>query len=212
MVDKPGASQSVITVSVPVMGRDDAAWFPLYLGNRAWGGSFMARLNMNLREEKGWTYGARSWTTSNDSPGVWHASSSVVADATGPAVNEILVMLGDVAGEQPLTEDELEYARSGILNSFAGRYETVDYLLNQERDIWRYGLPEDWTTQFPAQVEAVTPEDAQQAFQSHVAEANAMIVVVGDMATQREALEALGPKVIELDVNGYTLPEAEESN
>ena len=121
-------------------------------------------------------------------------------------------MLGDVAGEQPLTEDELEYARSGILNSFAGRYETVDYLLNQERDIWRYGLPEDWTTQFPAQVEAVTPEDAQQAFQSHVAEANAMIVVVGDMATQREALEALGPKVIELDVNGYTLPEVEESN
>ena len=135
-----------------------------------------------------------------------------MADATGPAVNEILVMLGDVAGEQPLTEDELEYARSGILNSFAGRYETVDYLLNQERDIWRYGLPGDWTTQFPAQVEAVTPEAAQQAFQSHVAEANAMIVVVGDMATQREALEALGPKVIELDVNGYTLPEVEESN
>lgn len=207
VVDKPGASQSVVTVSVPVMGRTDDAWYPLYLGNRAWGGSFMARLNMNLREDKGWTYGARSWTTANDAPGVWHASSSIVADSTAPAVNEMLTMLKAVGGEEPLTTDELEYARSGLLNGYAARFETVDYLLDQQKDIWRYGLPDDWSTSWPANIQAVTTEDAQATFQSAVAAAPVMVVVVGDMETQRAPLEALGHPVVELDTHGYTLVE-----
>lgn len=202
VVDKPGASQSVVIAATPVPGRLDASWYPLYLGNRAWGGSFMARLNMTLREEKGWTYGARSFVSANDVPGVWVASSSVVAEATAPAVNELLVMLGAVAGDQPLTEDEIEYARSGLLNGYAARFETVDYLLDQQKDIWRYGLPSDWSAAWPGQIDQVSPEDAQTVFQEQVAERPMAIVVVGDMATNLEALVALGPPVVHLDIDG----------
>ena len=207
VVDKPGASQSVVIAATPVPGRADPAWFDLYLGNRAWGGSFMARLNMTLREEKGWTYGARSSVSGN----VWVASSSVVAEATAPAVNELLVMLADVAGAEPLTEEEIEYARSGLLNGYAARFETVDYLLDQQKEIWRYGLPADWSDAWPGQIEAVTADGAQAVFQEHVAERPMAIVIVGDMATNLEALRALGPPVVQLDIDGEPLVTQEDN-
>ena len=211
VVDKPGAAQSIIVAGTPVVGRLDPEWWPLYLGNRAWGGSFMSRLNMTLREEKGWTYGARSRVVTNDVPGVWLANSAVVSEATAPAVEEILAMLGGVAGEEPLTAEEVDYARSGLLNGYAARFETVDYLLDQQKLIWRYGLPEDWSVAWLDHIQGVDPAEAQAVFQSRVAEQPLVIVIVGDMAQNRAPLEALGLPIVELDVQGNPVAMKEEN-
>lgn len=202
LVDKPGAAQSVILAAREVPGRNEPGYDALVLGNAAWGGTFMSRFNMNFREEKGWTYGARSSVEDDLGPGTWSASTSVRADATVVAVQELLAELDRVKGEKPLTAQEVEYVRSSMINSWPGRFETPSFLLGQQASIWRYGLPADWTATYLSRVQAVTPEAAQAAFVEHVAAKPLALVVVGDLATHQAPLAALGKPVVVLDADG----------
>jgi zinc protease len=197
LVDKPGAAQSVIKAGRFVPERTDDAWYPLLVGNTAWGGMFMARLNMNLREDKGYTYGARSYTGTSQSAPVWVASSSVQSEVTAESLSEIFLELEEVQGDRPLTADEIAYAQSNRVNGYPASFETVDYLLSSTQDVWLYELPADWNEQYLNQVEAVTPELAQATFVEQVASQPLAIVVVGDLASIQAPIEALGvPTVV----------------
>lgn len=204
VVDKAGAAQSVVYAGRFVADRSDPAWNDLYMGNTAFGGMFTARLNMNLREDKGWTYGARSSIWHGYGASGWMAHSSVVANQTAPAVAEILAELAAVTGDRPLSAEEIAYMKSSRINGYPSRFEGVGATLGSETDTWLYGLPEDFADSYLARMNGVTPEGAQAAFAEHVSTQPLAILVVGDLETCQEPLAALGFPMVELDVEGNT--------
>ncbi|MCP4807762.1 MAG: insulinase family protein [Proteobacteria bacterium] len=202
VVDKPGASQSVVKVGRFVPARATDGYDDLYVANTVIGGMFMARLNMNLREDKGWTYGARTGVYAGKGDSVWMASTSVVSDQTGPAVAEILREVDSVAGEALITDDELAYFKGSRTLGYPGNFETVDYLLGQTAAVWLHDLPDDWLTSYVDRVDGVTLDGANAAFAEHVSGQPLTLLVVGDLATIREPLSEVGLPITVLDVEG----------
>src|SRR5262249_1802198 len=114
LVDKPGAAQSVIAVGQIGVPRDSPDYFGLIVMNTVFGGQFSSRLNLNLREDKGYTYGARSTFDWRQQPGPFIASASVQTDVTAPAVAEFFKEFRDLTGGRPVTDKELEFAKASI--------------------------------------------------------------------------------------------------
>jgi predicted Zn-dependent peptidase len=129
LVNSPGASQSVIYAGQFVSERTADTADELYLANLAVGGLFIVRINMNLREDKGWTYGARSGISYNHLPGLFKVRTSVVAEHTANSLSEILKELRESQTERPITQEELDAARGYILGTDPIRYESPSYLL-----------------------------------------------------------------------------------
>jgi len=202
LIDKPGAPQSVVKVGQRVHTRKAEDFFPAMLANYCFGGMFMARLNMNLREDKGWTYGARSGVSHSRIDGVFSAGASVVTDKTADSVSEILRELKESQGERPFTQVELDGMRGSLLGTRPLRFESTGYLLGQSRDIWIYDLPSDWVTSYPDHVRNVTLESAHTAWKRWINPDQLTILVVGDSATIRPGLEALGLPLSVLDADG----------
>jgi zinc protease len=207
LVDKPGAAQSVIYLQRFVGERTDPEFSALDLANRAWGGQFTARLNMNLREDKGYTYGARSSFGHGYAPSRWVASASVHTGVTRPALDEVFAELSAITADRPLTADEIEYARSGLIHGYPGRFEQPEALLREMETVWRYGLPDDWLGGYLDRVAAVDPAQAQAVFAERVATQPFQVLVVGDLATIREDVEDLGHPVVLLDTDGKPVQE-----
>jgi zinc protease len=194
-IDKPGASQSVIRMGQFVNERSAENHEDLYLANLAIGGLFISRLNMNLREDKGWTYGARSWLSYNHLPGLWTMSTSVVADKTAPAVNEILIELRGSQSERPIEQEELDASRGYILGTQPLQYENPNYLLSRTINIARYNLPDDWYSDYNNRILGVSLESAQDVWNTLIDPSNLVILIVGDSVTQLNPLQDLGLSV-----------------
>jgi zinc protease len=210
---KAGAAQSVLRIGIDTdvaYGHED--YWALRVANAAFGGMFMSRLNMNLREDKGYTYGARSWTIRNYGTERWEVSTSVRTDATAASLFEIFKELGEVAGEtpsRPLSAEEIQYAQSSSVNGYPAQFETPNTLLQQLSDIWRYGLPGDAVESYISNVESVEPALAQKAFAKRVADRPLLVVVVGDWDVVGESVTALGYPVRQVDVDGQALVQEE---
>ncbi|MCK6503091.1 insulinase family protein [Myxococcota bacterium] len=202
LVDKPGAAQSVLRVGRFVGARTEADHWPMTLANMAVGGMFTARINMNLREDKGWTYGARSWIEDSYLPGRWGVGANVVTPHTADAVSEILRELTQSRAGRPISQAELDNARGYLLGTWPLRFENPGTLMSETVAIWRYGLPEDWLRGTPDAVRAVTVEQAQAAWTTRVDPAQLDILVVGDAATVRAPLQALGLPVVDMLPDG----------
>ena len=207
-VDSPGASQSVIYAGQFVSERTADTAEELYLANMAIGGLFIARINMNLREDKGWTYGARSGISYNHLPGLFKVRTSVVAEHTADSLTEILKELRDSQDGKPITQEELDAARGYILGTDPLRYESPSYLLSQMIQVERYGLPADWYTTYNDRLRSVTLEDAQTVWNGQVDPNQLTIVVVGDAASQKSKIEELGLSVVDIDAQGNPLTES----
>lgn len=205
LIDKPGASQSVIYGGHFVGERTDEKSEELFLANLAVGGLFIARINMNLREDKGWTYGARSSVSYSHLPGLWKVSTSVVADHTADSLQEIMKEIRESQADRPITQEELDAGRGYMLGTNPLRYEQPDYLLNQMIDIERYNLPKDWFKTFPDRLRSVNVEQAQEAWNSHIDPNSMRLIIVGDAASLREPLAALGLPIVELDSKGQEI-------
>jgi zinc protease len=203
LIDQPGAPQSVVRGGLWVGGRTDADWPAFDLANMAVGGQFTARINMNLREDKGWTYGARSSVSENYLPGLWRAGGSIVTPHTADAVVEILAEVNGALGDKPVTASELEAARGGLLGTWPLSFENPGYLLGETADMWRYDLPGDWLSGRIARYEAVTLEQANAAFAAHIDPAKMVFVIVGDAKTIKGPLaEQTGLPVVMVDADG----------
>lgn len=202
VVDKPGAAQSVVRTLLPVTDRTDPTWWGLYLGNTAFGGAFTARVNMNLREDKGWTYGARCGLDDGAGPSLWNCSTNIQTDKTAPAVAELRREIADVVSSRPITDQEIAFFGSYRVNAFAGQYETPAALLGQVQDIWTYHLPSDWLTQYIPRMSAITPDIANEALQRWLQPSRVSFLIVGDVARIGPDLAALGLPVVQLDVDG----------
>lgn len=202
VIDKPGAAQTVILGAHPVAGRQDPAWWSVSLANTMFGGAFTARVNMNLREDKGWTYGARCGLDDGMGPTIWTCSTSVQADKTVPALAELRRELADTRGTRPFTADELTFFRSFRTSSLYGAFETPDQLLGELQTVWTYRLPDDWIDQTIPKLEAVTLEAAEGAWRAAIDPGRVAWLLVGDVTRWQGELDALGVKVVTLDRDG----------
>lgn len=201
--DRPGSAQSVLSVSRFGGSPLDEDYTALLIGNMVYGGLFSARLNLNLREDKGYTYGARSAISSATlAPLIWSASTSVRSDVTAESLVEILGEIDAVTEDRPFSDREVAYMKSSAISSYPARFETPGYLLDGAERSWRLGLPEDWLESYIPRVEAVDTAAAQAAFVRTVAGHPLAITVVGDAASVREPLGALGYPIVDVDVDG----------
>ncbi|RFP64661.1 insulinase family protein [Hymenobacter lapidiphilus] len=202
-VAKPGAPQSEIRVGYLSELPYDATgpYYRAYLANYPLGGAFNSRLNSNLREKKGYTYGAFSSFQSTFSPGPFTAQASVRADATAPALQEMVDEIKNF--RQGITPEELARLQTSVGQGDALKYETglqKALFLNRLLD---YNLPPDYVTQQAAILKSLTQADVQAAARQYLPE-NLYYVVVGDKA-QLPALQTLGYEIVELDINGEPL-------
>ena len=161
MVDYPGASQSAIAVARRVGAWNAKDEVSKHLMNRVLGGMFTSRLNMNLREEKGYSYGAGSAFVRRKLAGVWLAYAGVKADTTAASLKEIRGEIEGIAGgPRPITPKEFAVAKGGLVASFPGRFETFANVTNQLVPLARHGLPLDWLQRWPQRIESTTLEAA----------------------------------------------------
>ena len=205
LVDSPGASQSVIYAGQFVSERTDDSADELYLANLAVGGLFIARINMNLREDKGWTYGARSGISYNHLPGLFKVRTSVVAEHTADSLSEILKELRDSQGDRPILQEELDAARGYILGTDPIRYESPSYLLSQMIQVGRYNLPTDWYSTYNDKLRGASLETVQEVWNGTVDPNQLTVVVVGDAASLKAPLLELGLPVVEMDAQGTVI-------
>ena len=192
LVDKPGAAQSVIQIGQVGVARSTPDYFPLLVLNSMLGGQFVSRINMNLREDKGYTYGARSGFEYRRGAGPFSASGGVFTNVTKESVGEFLKELRGIRGEIPVTERELEYAKQGILRGFPRGFETPDQIAGRLGSVVLYNLPDDYFNSYSARVRAVTVADITRVANRYLDPSRMAILVVGDRKAVEPGLRSLG--------------------
>jgi zinc protease len=191
VVDRPGSVQSEIRVGHRGAARLTPDFFPLSIANLVFGGMFTSRLNLNLRERNGFTYGVRSSYSLRSRPGPFEVSTSVANDATAPAVREIFAEMERFAADGP-TDGEVSAARDFAAGIFGVQLETSNQIASRVSQLVVFGLPDDYFHRYRDEVRAVTVEDAAAAARRHMRPSEAQVVVVGDASHVAGPLEALG--------------------
>jgi len=192
LVDKPGAVQSVIQVGRRWVDRRDPRYMATLVGNHLLGEDFLSRLNQNLREEHGYTYGAGSAFTFHRSKSVWRVSTSVRTDATAPALKEILKELDSLPAAKPITAEELGKARSAEARSFPENFESPSGIAGELSELADFDLPPDTLETFLPDLEKVSLAEVQKSMTEVVAPADRLILVVGDRKTVEPELRRAG--------------------
>lgn len=198
LVDKPGAAQSEIRIGHAGVPRTSRDYYPLQVMNALLGGQFTSRINLNLREDKGFTYGARSGFSYNRGPGPFVASAGVFTAKTDSSLIEFMKELRDIRGSRPATEAEVSFARGSLVQSYPRMIETNSGVASRLAELAFFGLPPAELARYPEAIEAVTTADVARVAKEYLHPDNAVIVVVGDLATIRSGIEALhlGPVTI----------------
>jgi len=158
------------------------------------------RLFTHLREEKGYTYDARSSLDARDHRGDWSASTNVRTEVTEPALRDLLEEVRQIR-EMPVSDQELADAKRSMIASFALSLESPAQMLDLALTQWRYKLPADYWDRYAERVMAVTKEQIQAAARTYLAQDRLQIVLVGDPARALEPLRKLGPVEV-YDSNG----------
>ncbi|HVM75860.1 MAG TPA: pitrilysin family protein [Candidatus Saccharimonadales bacterium] len=190
VVDRPDAPQTTLVFFSLGPARSTPDYVPLEVMNADLGGLFSSRINMNLREEHGYTYGAGSFFAYHIAPGPFIAYSDVRTDVTAPAVTEVFKELKRIR-EAPMSAEELKLAKDSIAQSLPGRFERGAEAAGTFAEIYVYGLPLDYFSQLPGQINAVTAEQAQAAAQKYVQPEQITVLAVGDRAKIEGELKKL---------------------
>jgi zinc protease len=203
LVDKEGAAQSSLRVAHPSLKYDALGDFYLAgLANFNLGGTFDSRINLNLREDKGYTYGIGSGFSGGPELGSFRVSAEINKESTAAAITELLGELERYAADG-MTEDEYRYLQNAVGQADALRYETPGAKLGLLSQILRYDLPLDYRRQQQALLRDSTRETLNGLASRLLDPDNLAIVVVGDLPTIRPQLEALGLPIKVLDEEGY---------
>ena len=202
LIDQPGAVQANIFAGELVPSAKDPGAVKFGIANDVLGGLFSARLNMNLREDKHWAYGAYSFVPGAVGQRPWLAFAPVQIDKTAESLKEMQREIGDYAtGAKPASAEEVQKAVDDDIRGQPGAYETANAVMGTIGGIVRYDRPDDWVTRRNAEVEALTPEQVNAA--ARTLDGNALTwVVVGDLSKIEAGIRALdiGPvQVIDAD-------------
>ena len=190
LVDKPGAAQSVIRIGNVGVPRSTDDFFPLQVMNTILGGSFTSRLNQNLRETHGYTYGASSLFAMRRMAGPFQAGSSVQSAKTDSSLIEFLRELRRIRDEA-VPQAELDKAKAYIALGLPGEFETTAGSAGQFRALLDFGLPLDYYNSYVARINAVTAADVQRVARQYLDLDHFAIVVVGDRSQIEAGIRAL---------------------
>ena len=189
-VDVPGAKQSVINIGYIALPRTSEDFFPAEVMNYKLGGSFSGNVNLILREEKGYTYGARSGFSGSKIPGTFTASSSVRTNATGESVG---IFRDEIAKyREGIKSEDLEFTKNALIKSNALRFETQGSLLGMLQEMSAYDLPANYIEQEENIIRNMTLEQHKELAQKYLDESKMAYLVVGDAETQFEQFKDMG--------------------
>jgi predicted Zn-dependent peptidase len=206
LVDKPGAPQSVIMIGNPGVDRRSPDYYALQVMNTLLGGSFSSRLNQNLRETKGYTYGALSAFQYRPLPGPFFARAAVRTDVTDSSLVEFFREFKRIR-DSAVTHDELRRAKAFIALQLPGEFETASDLANQLSGLLIFGLPLEYYRSYIPRIMRVTAEDVQRVGRKYVRPDRVSVVVVGDVGKIRADIKALSLGPLEqVDMQGNPTP------
>jgi zinc protease len=189
-VDVPGAKQSVISIGTPSIPRSDPDFYPATVANYKLGGSFNGVFNMILREEKGFTYGARSGFSGAKNYGAFTASSMVRTNSTLESVTIFKTEMEKYRTNVP--QEYIDFTKSSLLKGNALRFETLGSLLGMLNTMSSYNLPADYVKKEEAFVRGLTVEKELELARKYIDPSKMYYVVVGDATTQLKPLEKVG--------------------
>jgi len=204
LVDRPTAVQSEIRIGHAGVSRSSADYFALSVMNALLGGIFNSRINLNLRERHGYTYGARSVFAFRRSAGPFVVAAPVRNEVTTESVQEVLAELrrirtGDVE------DRELNDTKNYMMGVFPATVQTASDIAGRLLDIELYGLPDDYFDRYRENIGGVSKDDVERVAKKYIDPDRALIVIVGNAKQVREPLGALGYPIEELDIDGNAI-------
>src|SRR5437868_3554317 len=203
LVDKPGAAQSVFNIGLPGPPRNTPDYFALQVLNTILGGQFQSRLNANIREQKGYSYGVNSSFSYGKGPGAFRAGGSIFSGKTDAALIEFMKELKGIVGEKPITDEEIKTAKDALIQGLPQRFASVSAISNAITSLIVQGLPDDYYQAYAKNVSAVTKEDLLRVAKQYIDLNHLAIVIVGDRASVEGPLKATGIAPITLiDLEG----------
>jgi predicted Zn-dependent peptidase len=192
LVDRPNSVQTTVMIGNIAIDRRDPDYVALTVANHILGGGTTGRLFLNLREEKGYTYGVYSSFAALKYPGAWRAGGDVRTEVTGGAMTEFFKEFQRLR-DQKVPDGELDEAKRSIVASFALSLEKPVELLGDEIVRKIYGFPPDYWDSYPAKVMAVTADDIQRVTRKYINPDNLQVVAVGDLSKIKSVMENYGP-------------------
>ena len=206
LVDKPGAAQSVIRAMHTTIPRRHEDYFGLLLLNYSFGGQFSARLNQNLRQEKGYSYGYNSGILWQQASSLLYAGGSVQTAVTKESVAETLREFKDIHSNRPVTATELEAAKAGILQGYPASFERPGQIMSHLLQLVLFDLPNDYFNTVRPRVQAISLEDVHRIGAERIRPGELSVLVVGDRENVESGLRELGIPLVLLDEDGEFLP------
>jgi predicted Zn-dependent peptidase len=202
IVPRPKAPQSELRIGQVSVGRDTPDYHALVVANTILGGQFVSRINLNLREDKGLTYGARTAFEFRRLPGPFVLQASVQTSGTARAIDESIAEIAGMRGVRPVTADELSLGIAALTRGYARSFETADQIARAVMQLALYDLADDYFAQFVPRVECVTGDEVSRVMARHLDPARLTTLVVGDVDVIGQELGRLGlgdPVVLSAD-------------
>jgi zinc protease len=206
LVNRTGAEQSLVMGVQLAPPRSDPQNIAFETVNTVLGGGFVSRINMNLREEKHWSYGAGTVLIDAKGQRPFAATALVQTDRTADSMREMAKELRDLLGSRPPTDTEIRFAKDTLVRALPGRHETSGEVAHSYADILTFGLPDNYLNEFVGQVESLTPAELQSAAAKLVHPEAVTWLVVGDLAVIEDSVRKLGFGDVQvLDADGKRL-------
>src|SRR5215213_2421971 len=203
LVDKPGAAQAVFNIGLPGPPRNTPDYFALQVLNTILGGQFQSRLNANIREQKGYSYGVNSNFGYGKGPGAFRAGGSIFIAKTDAALIEFMNELKGIVGGKPVTDEEIKGAKESLIQGLPQRFASVSAISNAITSLAVQGLPDDYYQTYAKNVSAVTKEDLLRVAKKYINLTHLAIVIVGDRSVVEGPLKATGVAPITMiDIEG----------
>ena len=208
LVDRPGSVQSFVFAGHLAPPRSAPNHLAIETMNKILGGSFTSRINMNLREDKGWCYGAWSLVATARGQSQFIVAASVQNDKTSNTIVEIQQELHSIRRDKPPTADEFLKAQQNLTHSLAGRWETCGAIEDAVTNMVQYDLPEDYYNLYAQHVRALDQAQVSEAASKVIRPESLVWVVVGDRSKVEPGLRSLGlGDVALIDADGNVLPD-----
>ena len=202
LADKPGAPQSVIKAGQLTIPIDNPEYYSMHLLNYIFGGHPSSRLFMNLRQDKGYSYGYYSSIDWSSGPSAFFAGGSVETKVTKESIVETLKEFEDISKNRPITKNEYESSIEGILMGFPARFESQRQLLQQLSYQTIFGLSDDYYSHFIDNLQAVTLAHLHSVAAEKIEPNNLKVLVIGDKTVVEPSLRELGLPIISVDYDG----------
>ncbi len=203
LVDRAGAAQSNVAIGHPGPPRTTPDYYALQVMNTMLGGMFQSRLNANIREEKGYSYGVSSSFAFGKGPGAFRTGGAIVGDKTDAALTEFMKELRGILGARPVTDEELATAKDSLIQRLPSTFASVSAINGALSTLWTQGLPDDYYQQYTKAVAAVTKDDVLRVAKKYIEVDKLAIVIVGDKAAIEAPLKATNvAPIVYLDIEG----------